>query len=370
VAQTGAYTVTIDADITCTAIEATSSGHFEVTAGGRTINANFVMASSYATNGGLRCTHTTGTVTLNGTISGTAGTVAVGNNGAGTLTVVGATVTAPAGTSSSRGINNASTGTVNVTADVYASANSSSNGVRATGNGNINITGNVFGGVANIAVGVFQSGTGTIAISGNATAGAGTASHGSHNEDSAGVITIGGTATGGSETDTYGALNQSTGTIAVDQAIGGTNKDAPGLYGTVTGGTTTYKRIGSAANGNSAVGGFCKLVVDADYNVIVVKDSAGDDVSLSNDYPAAAKVISDTTYNRTTVVGTYHAPSVGEVIDTAVFGAASGTSGTFKVPPASKVEDDYQYGASGTQYTGELAAGGGMLKGEKRGGKQ
>ena len=112
------------------------------------------------------------------------------------------------------------------------------------------------------------------------------------------------------------------------------------------------------------------MVLDADYNVIVVKDSAGNDVSMSNDYPAAAKVIDDTTYNRTTVVGTYHAALPAEVIDTAVFGAASGTAGTFKVPPVAKVEDGYQYGAAGTQYEGELAAGGGMLKGEKRGGKQ
>ena len=67
---------------------------------------------------------------------------------------------------------------------------------------------------------------------------------------------------------------------------------ACGLWGDNSGGTTTYKRIGSQTNGNSALGGFCKMVVDADYNVIVVKDSAGNDVSMSNDYPAAAKVIS------------------------------------------------------------------------------
>ena len=63
------------------------------------------------------------------------------------------------------------------------------------------------------------------------------------------------------------------------------------------------------------------MVVDADYNVIVVKDSAGNDVSMSNDYPAVTDVKDGVIYNRTTLEGT-------------------------------------------------LAAGGGMLKGEKRGGKQ
>ena len=91
-AQTGAYTVTIDEDVTCTQIEPTSTGHFEVTAGGRTINANVVMNSTYTNNGGVRCTHNTGTVTINGTVTGRSGTNyhAVCNNGTGTLTIVGA----------------------------------------------------------------------------------------------------------------------------------------------------------------------------------------------------------------------------------------------------------------------------------------
>lgn len=377
IAQTGAYTVTIDEDVTCTAIEATSSGHYEVTAGGITINANVVMASSYATNGGLRLTHATGTVTINGDISGTSGTPAVNNSGAGTLTVVGDVAAPPV--TNARGINNNSTGTVNVTGNVAASSGNGSNGVRATGNGNINIIGNIVGGAGANASGVVQSGTGTIAITGDATAGAG-ASAGAYNEDGSGVITISGTATGGSEASAHGAHNLSTGTITVDQAIGGTNPTANGLYGANSGGTTTYKRIGSAANGMSAVGGFCKMVVDADYNVIVVKDSAGNDVSMSNDYPAVTDVKDGVVYNRTTLEGTltelgvpddvfilesaggtYHAPSVGEVIDTAVFGAASGTAGTFAIPAEADVEAGVTYGAGGTEFEGTLvvAAGGG-----------
>ena len=302
VAQTGAYTVTIDADITCTAIEATSSGHFEVTAGGRTINANFVMASSYATNGGLRCTHTTGTVTLNGTISGTSGTVAVGNNGAGTLTVVGATVTAPSA-NSSRGINNASTGIVNITATVSGGANTDSYGVRNSSTGTINITGNVVSGAGSSSVGAYNAAGGTIAIDGGVTCGAGSLAYGVQN-NSTGTITVTGTAVGGDTAAKYGAYNASTGTLSIDRAVGGTSVTGNGLYGANSGGVTTYKRIGSQADGVSAIGGFCKMVVDADYNVIVVKDSAGNDVSLSNDYPAVGNVIAGVVYNRTTQTGT------------------------------------------------------------------
>jgi len=98
----------------------------------------------------------------------------------------------------------------------------------------------------------------------------------------------------------------------VDQAIGGTHADANGLYGTNSGGTTTFKRIGSAANGASALGGYCKLVVDADYNVLVVKDSAGNDVSMSNDYPATTAVKLGTIYNRTTQSGTYTGDGAGQ----------------------------------------------------------
>jgi len=57
--------------------------------------------------------------------------------------------------------------------------------------------------------------------------------------------------------------------------------------------------------------------------------------------------------------GTYHEPSVGEVIDTAVYGPASGTAGTFAIPAEADVKDGVFYGAAGTEFEGELVAGGG-----------
>ena len=113
-----------------------------------------------------------------------------------------------------------------------------------------------------------------------------------------------GTVTGGSGAGTVGLYNESTGTCTCDQAVGGSTSSAYGLFGVNSGGTTTYKRIGSQTNGMQGVGGFCKMVVDQDYNVIVVKDSAGNNVSMSNDYPAITDVKDGVVYNRTTLTGT------------------------------------------------------------------
>ena len=51
--------------------------------------------------------------------------------------------------------------------------------------------------------------------------------------------------------------------------------------------------------------------------------------------------------------GTYHAPDAAEVIDTAVFGAASATPGTFAVPAEADVRDAETYG-SAAEFTGTL----------------
>jgi hypothetical protein len=308
IAQTGAYTVTIDQDVTCTTIEATSSGHFEVTSGGKTINANYVMNTTYPTNGGLRCTHAAGTVTLNGNVTGGA-QVAVGNNAAGTLTIVG-TVTGGGG-SNCLGVKNASSGILNVTGNVTAGSGSASHGIQNASTGTVNITGDVAAAAGSGTQGVNNYSTGTVTITGNvaSSGGAGTC-YGAYNAVG-GTINISGTSTGGSVATNVGAYNVSTGTISVDKAVGGSAFNTPGLSGAVSGGTTTYKHIGSQANGNSALHGFCKMALDADYNVIVVKDSAGDDISMSNDYPAVTDVKDGVIYNRTTLEGTYVGASGG-----------------------------------------------------------
>lgn len=71
-----------------------------------------------------------------------------------------------------------------------------------------------------------------------------------------------------------------------------------------------------------------------------------------------ASIVGGTDANKAIIVGPT-LPAAGDVDDTADdFGyPAALVEPTFKVPPASKVEDDYQYGAGGTEYTGTLAAG-------------
>ena len=111
IAETGNFVVTINEDFTGT-LRPTGSGRFEVATGGITITGDLVMQSTY-TGGGLRCTHSSGIVTLTGTATGGAGSYAYGafNNGAGTLNV--GTATGGAGGSSVGAYNN-STGTLNV----------------------------------------------------------------------------------------------------------------------------------------------------------------------------------------------------------------------------------------------------------------
>jgi hypothetical protein len=379
-AQTGAYTVTIDGNITATQIEATSSGHFEVTSGGKTINANVVMSSTYANSGGVRCTHNSGTVTINGNITASgAGTYyhAVCLEGTGTLTIVATTLQG----ASANIVRNISTGTINITAtNINGPTTGNRNGIYNASTGAINITGDINGGNAANSSGLRNAGNATVTITGNVTGGAAAPNWGVYNE-AGGTINISGTATGGGGEYSAGAYNASTGTVTCDQAIGGTHISAPGLKADNASGTTTYKRIGVQTNGTAAaLIGYCKMVVDTDYNVITVRNSGGTTSSLSDDYPAVTDVRDGVVYNRTTLEGTltelglpdaqyileagggnYHAPSVGEVIDTAVFGPSSGTPGTFKVPPIAKVEDNYQYGAGGTQYEGTLVASGGSV---------
>jgi hypothetical protein len=72
--------------------------------------------------------------------------------------------------------------------------------------------------------------------------------------------------------------------------------------------------------------------------------------------PSVDEVIDTAVFGPASAIsGTYHAPSVGEVIDTAVFGPSSGTSGTFAVPAVGDVQDGVDYGASGTQYEGTFS---------------
>jgi hypothetical protein len=87
--------------------------------------------------------------------------------------------------------------------------------------------------------------------------------------------------------------------------------------------------------------------------------------------PDVAEVIDTATFGAASAEsGTVHLPDAGEVIDTATFGPASATAGTFAIPAEADVEDGVFYGEDGTEFEGELVAGGGgMLAANKRGNK-
>ena len=222
IAQTGAYTVTIDQDITCTRIEATSSGHYEVTAGGITINAHFTMASSYATNGGLRLTHTTGTVTLNGNVIGGAQRGSA-NNAEGNLTVIG-TIVGGSTATTGVGVRNVSTGTltigsVGVPTTITGGSATSALGVSNVGDGAVNIVGDLYGSTTAVAHALSNTGGGTCTVDGDAYGGTGSyGSYGALNNTNTGTINLLGSAIGGTDPDAYGMYNQIHGTVSCDLA--------------------------------------------------------------------------------------------------------------------------------------------------------
>lgn len=68
------------------------------------------------------------------------------------------------------------------------------------------------------------------------------------------------------------------------------------------------------------------------------------DLTFDIDMPAVTSVLDTDTVNG--VAGTYHAPDAAEVIDTAVFGAASAVPGTVHQPNAAEVIDTAVFGAA------------------------
>jgi hypothetical protein len=71
----------------------------------------------------------------------------------------------------------------------------------------------------------------------------------------------------------------------------------------------------------------------------------GDDYAGTYHAPEVAEVLDSAVFGAESAeAGTYHAPDAGEVISTAVFGPASATPGVFVVPAESDVKDGVNYG--------------------------
>jgi hypothetical protein len=262
------YTVTIDQNITVASLIGTSAGvgGFSLTTA-YNITANITASVRTV----LTCNHASGTCNILGTLTGaTLNVFAMRNSGAGSLNITGTLTSSGAGYALYVAGNGA-------TVALTCAGGVSVRGVRNNSTSQITITGDVT--ATNIADVVSNESSGRFDIVGSVTGGSAGSCYGVQNI-STGTMTVSGNATGGSNATTYGAYNASTGTLNVNQAIAGSVVGAHGLYGANSGGTTTYKQVGSQANGNSAVGGFCKMLIDATNQITVKRSDTGADYIL------------------------------------------------------------------------------------------
>lgn len=270
VVQTGAYTVTIDQDITVGQLNPNSSGHFEVLAA-RAIVADVLMASTYATNGGVRCLHTApDVVTITGNIVAGAvvGGHAVDNQATGTLTIIGNITGGTAGGAGNAGVHNTSTGTVNVTGNITGgTAGQSCHGLRNEVGGTVNIIGNVQGGTGAYSSALHNKGVGLCTVSGAAVGGSGTLAVGAYNL-AGGTVDVIGNATGGTAVNNaYGIYNVAAGSVSCRLAIGGLVPGCSGIYGNSASGISTCKGMVCSSTGQPGIAGAVKLVIDPAVNI-------------------------------------------------------------------------------------------------------
>lgn len=191
-----------------------AGGGFKVTAA-QTLTANILSGSTVC----LTASHTTGTATIHGTITGGASTNAYGflNSAAGTVVVTGDVSGGTAG--ATFGFDNRSTGTVTITGNVSASTGTTSHGLRNFSTGPITVTGNITGGLTtstlSAANGILNEAAATLTIIGNVTGGTGPNTMGIRNF-STGAVTITGSVFGGSGINAYGFTNATTGVAIIN----------------------------------------------------------------------------------------------------------------------------------------------------------
>lgn len=342
------YTVTVDQDVNIGSgiFEATGSGYFSVTAA-RTIVANILSSTGHSGGAVVRCTHTTGTVSITGNV--TAGpNVGVSISSAGTLTITG-NVTGGSSTSahgvsistgsgtinitgsvtggsstSCMGVNHNGSGVLTVVGNVTGGSGSSAHGLQSVAANTINVTGNVAGHSVSSGKGAYNSSTGTITITGNVTGG------GTHSQaygvenNSSGTVTITGEATGGAGAP--GAVNSGSGTLRVGTAVGndygpsgGTSVSMAGLVGSnAAAAVTTYKKLKFGAHGQAPVSGCAYLEYSLTNNNATLYRDASTTLVLTDpaadvDLPATGDVRSGTVYASGNRTGTLAVPAANQV---------------------------------------------------------
>jgi hypothetical protein len=348
VADCAGYDVTIDQDVTCTQIQTSSSGSFLVTAA-RTITANIVSATG-ALDYVLKCSHATGTVTINGNVlAGEYRALNTTGNGAVTITgnVTGGTASNAFGIFFDSG-----TPTYNIGGNVTGGSGSGANGAYLNAQfTSVNIAGNVYGGSGYNAYGVHGGYAGTLAIGGSVYGSAyagiyvqatmtltvagsvygGSTGYGIQTQGGSPTVTISGNVTGGSGTSGHGIMNNVARTVTVlGTVIGGSVfNNAFGYYGNDAGALLVCNAIQFGANGETPTFGKVKIAPNSATNLAtVIRSDTGAVLTMSWDYPAVGDVEVPVNYALVTL------------------------QGTFVVPAPSDVRAGVGYGAGGTEFVG------------------
>jgi len=181
---------------------------------------------------------------------------------------------------------------------------------------------------------------------------------------STGTLTITGAVTGGSGLGAHGALNQSTGAITIytGPVTGGSAKDAHGAWNNSTGAITINGTV--AASSTARAFG----VYNNSTGVITVIGSLVDTAQCSA-YAGAIfwQPASMAHYHQTPWNGSYNfrytVPPMAQNVRDGVqrgYMLEVPDNGTLQIPAEADVKLGVGYGGGGTEFTGTLAAGGGV----------
>lgn len=318
------YTVTIDQDVTVVLIttaalgSGAAGGGFSISAA-RIINASIVAGTTTC----LTLGHASGTVTINGSITGGSATSAFGvrNNGSGAITVTG-NVTGGSSGNTPYGIYNSSAGT-------------------------ITIVGNVSGGTAYGAQGLYNI-NGHVTITGNVSAGGTSLCYGCQFDPVAKTLTITGNVTGGSDASAHGIYVTNTGTVVITGNVLAGTLGSGILCATACNITITGAAIGNGHGPGSTGTGTAFAVIAAQGTIVNVGTlqcgSRGawpisGPCYVSDLNAATCKVYKSDLTNATLVsaLSTNNPPAVSDVRFGVAYTTGGGLVGTCNVPAAASV---------------------------------
>ncbi len=350
-AESNNFTVTIDANVTCDALQNTAGGTYSLTSGSRTLTTAITNTNATTT----LAISSTGTTTINGNITGGTG-IGVGSSGANATLIITGNLLGGTGATSD-GLSCTNTTTVTVVGNVTGgSALTQSRGITFT-NGvvsTLTITGTVTGGTSTAGgtpgAGVGNNAAGTWIINGNVFGGSGSGTNPGMTIGNGVGLTINGNTTGGTGTGTNAGLSTTTnGSVTITgTSTGGTSTGAsvssPGVSATGTGAITIQGGAIAGASGNiSNVGinstGSSTVIIQAKltYGATGIAPTAG---KVFLNYTTASTITTVNSSAATTIFvhpsATVTPPANGDVRFGVSFNAGNNT-GTLRVPSASSV---------------------------------